>query len=231
MGPSRRPKLLAPRAHGFGRFFFSRELAEPDLRVLLPLLPAAERGGVRRVREEAWQRAARSWAGCFGYCRKSAAGFGAAEAAARRRRCRPKTSPSTTAAAAARRPSRSRLRLWWLHAERARGRQVQRRPGCAQQEWQREKALQQQWRLGCAQQERQRGFALQQRRPGCAQQKWQRGFAQWPRRPRCEPRKQGARALARAVAGCRPRRRTKTSRSLASRKGAWWRRRSSRKEH
>jgi hypothetical protein len=35
-------------AHGFKRLFFSSGLAQPALRVLLPLLPAAERGGGRR---------------------------------------------------------------------------------------------------------------------------------------------------------------------------------------
>jgi hypothetical protein len=48
VGPSHRPKPLAPRANGVGRFFFSRGLSQPALRVLLPLLPATERGGGRR---------------------------------------------------------------------------------------------------------------------------------------------------------------------------------------
>jgi hypothetical protein len=50
---------------------------------------------------------------------------------------------------------------------------------------------------------------------GCAAAKeCQRGFAQWPLRPRCNLRRQYARASARAVAGCRPRRRIKANSRL-----------------
>jgi hypothetical protein len=61
VGPSRCSKPLAPRAHGFERFFFSRGLAQPALRVLLPLLPTAKR-----------DIAAGSglWVGCFSCCQK-----------------------------------------------------------------------------------------------------------------------------------------------------------------
>jgi len=85
----------------FSRWRLSPRCVRPmQALVLLPLLPA-ERGGGRQARGEAWQRAAGSWAGCFGYLPKAAAGFGAAEAAACCRRCRPKTSPSATVVGAA----------------------------------------------------------------------------------------------------------------------------------
>jgi hypothetical protein len=49
IGQSCRPKPLAPWARGFDHFFLCG-LVQPALRVLLPLLPAAERGGGRRAR-------------------------------------------------------------------------------------------------------------------------------------------------------------------------------------